>query len=109
MKSKNNFEVERDYRRNHGIIDDDADQPADVPAAVLADLYDFFAQEALSDGDRGSSSTADDNSVIATALARLPKRAPTSGSYFTDVVKRLVDELVALQVVTANAEKTVAR
>lgn len=40
-------ELERDYRRYCGILDNDVGQPADIPGDVVDDLYNVFGQRAL--------------------------------------------------------------
>lgn len=71
LRHKTISKVQLDYRRYCGIGDGDAGQLVDVSADVVKDLDDFFAKEALWEGDDESSFTADDHSLIATALARL--------------------------------------
>lgn len=78
---KKTVEAERFHRRYRGITADDACQPADVPSDVVNDHDDIFVQGTPWKGDSGSSFTTDDRSAISTALARLSKTAPTSGSF----------------------------
>lgn len=52
----------------------------------------------------GSFITADDRSAFSTAQTRLSKSAPTSGSNFASLVKRLVAGLEASQAVSARTE-----
>lgn len=63
----------------------------------------------LSDGADESSFTTDDCSAIATASARLSKRASTSGLEFVNLVKDLVDELESSRAATAKAKKEILR
>lgn len=58
------------YQRYCSIIDDDIGQPADSAVDVVNNFDDIFEQEGLWKGDGGYFSTADDQSVIGTALAR---------------------------------------
>lgn len=49
----------------------------------------------------------DDRSVIATALALLSRTVPSSRSYFSKLVKSVVDELKASQAANLELEKEV--
>lgn len=100
-------EVERDYWRYHGIVVDDGGQPANVPANVVDDIVDVFRQEVLQEREGGSSFTTDDRSVISTALARLSKTIPTSGSNFANPINRLIDELQASQEASKKTDEDV--
>lgn len=61
------------------------------------------------EGYLGSFFTADNHSVIVTALAWLSKTVPSSGSHFANLVKALVDELDASPAASAETEKEVER
>lgn len=65
----------------------------DTPAKMVEALDDFFATEALSNGDCRSSFTANDRSVTATALARLSKTVSGLVSDFGNLVNGLLDEV----------------
>lgn len=106
---KTTSEVMCDYKRFHGIVDDNKGQPFDVSANVADDLDDVFAHEVLWEGDGGSSFTDDDCSFITTALPRLSKRVRASRSDFANLVKHLVDELEASQAATEKTEKDAQR
>lgn len=80
------FDVELDYRRYRGVIDDDEVLPANVPADVVDDFGGTFSQEALWKPDDGASLTAVDGSVSAMALARLSMTVSISGSEYADHV-----------------------
>lgn len=84
-------EVERDYRRSHSIVVDDACQSANVAVEVVDDLDDSFTQEELWEGDGGSSFTVDHRLVIVTALAWFSKTALSPGYDFASRSNSLVD------------------
>lgn len=75
----------------------------------MGDIDDIFEQEALWEGDSGSSFTADDRFVTALALARLLKLVTSSGSDFVNIVKGLVDEFEKPQAASASTMKEVER
>lgn len=101
------FQVEHDFWRYCGTVEDDASQPANVPAGVMDDLEDVFEQKVLWKGDSGSSFTADDWSVIAVALARLSKTDPALESSFVNTEKWLVDKLETSPAATVKAERKI--
>lgn len=69
----NIFEVDRNYQRYLHLVDDDAGQPVSIPADVVDHIDDVFAQDALSEGARGSCLTTDHRYDICTASAGLSK------------------------------------
>lgn len=79
VTSKTNSGVERNYRRYHGVSDEDAGQLPDVLDYLLDDLYDIFVQEMLWERDGGSFITDEDCSFITIALIHLSKTVSTSG------------------------------
>lgn len=74
---------------------------------MVNELHVVFAQEVVWEGVSGSSFTAGDPSVIATALERLSRTVPRSGTDFTSHFKGLVDEREASQVASAESEREV--
>lgn len=105
-------DAERNYRWYRGVFDGDEGPPADVPADLLDDLDDIFAQEALwkSDcGDEGASFRGDDRSPIATAVAQISKLVSASGSKFADLVQDLAEKVEASRAAAVEAKKKVER
>lgn len=71
------------------------------------DLDDIFAQETHLKNGSGSSSTAGDGLVIATALERLLEKVTTSSFEFADLVRGLVDDIETSRSSTTKTEKEI--
>lgn len=97
--------ADRDYQHYSGATDHDAGQPADVPADAVYNVM----RRGHFGGDDGSSSTADNPSVIATAFSWLSKTVSTSGSELVELKGGLVDNVKAPQTATAKLKKEIKR
>lgn len=75
----------------------------------MDDISNIFAQEAFWEGGGGSFFTVDHCLVIAAALTRLSKIVTTLCSEFADLIKGLVDEVMASHAATTKAGKEAER
>lgn len=73
------FDLQREYRRNACAVDDDGGLQSEVLLSFVIVFDDMSAQGELEGTAGGSTFSAYDRLVIATALRWLSKTAPTSG------------------------------
>lgn len=89
------------------MVDDDESLSGEVPAEVVHDIDDVFAQVALWETGSGSFFSASDRSVIAVASQRLSKTVPTSGAEFAHQIRKLLDDVEATRTTTTEANNEI--
>lgn len=109
MKHKLSYDVERDCRWYHVVIDNDDCLPSDVLAEVVEECDDILGKVGVLEADGGYFFTATCRSDFSTALARLPKTVSISSSKFADLALVLIVDVGTAGATSNNAERRIGR
>lgn len=86
-----NFDVQIEYRRYRVVVDEIGGFRSEVPAEIVVDLHDGFAQYAIWETISGFSLSTDDGLIIATALQRILNTVLQAGFEVADLTRSFVD------------------